>query len=644
MATREEYLDIADQALREGDEATAMAAMDEAEKLSSVAPASAAEKPGVLSTLGAGFVRGVEQVTGGALQRMAESRKARLDEQITMLASGMQDGSIPVTNENLAKLDRMQSEAVKLTQDLAGAQEVEMSKRQEYAPYSEQRPITSTVGNIAGQMAAFPVPGMQARLPAQMIKGAIEGGAIGYAQPTIEGESAQSAAATGAGIGGAAPAVLRPITQAAGGAYRAIIGDVSGDAREAIGYASREGLPLMTSDVVPPQTFAGKSAQSLAEKIPVLGTGVARAEQQIAREGAVKSIAEQYGIPSNEEIFNSLNRKADKIANAAGKRYKEITSSMEGVEIVPASTISTIDAQLARLNRPGAIKNERLTNILQSVRDDISSGAQDINLLRENRTRFREEIKGESMAINDTEQRIIDSVYNSMTDDITNAVKNTLGDSVAASMKQADAVWAREANEIKKTKLKNIFNKGQVKPEEAAKMLFSNDESEIKTLYSSLDTVGRKNARAAIISRAAERSEGNPDKFINEMKKLKNQQYVFFRGDEGKDLNGLIKYLDYSREAGKASVLTPTGQSALQLGAPVAVMADIGATQGLGTAAFAGYAVLAKAYESPAVRNLMAKMASVEKGSTAFEKLAAKLESELNKAAAVAPQANGEEQ
>jgi len=37
VATREEYLSIAEQALREGDEATAMAAMDEAEKFSSVA-------------------------------------------------------------------------------------------------------------------------------------------------------------------------------------------------------------------------------------------------------------------------------------------------------------------------------------------------------------------------------------------------------------------------------------------------------------------------------------------------------------------------------------------------------------------------------------------------------------------------------
>lgn len=634
MATREEYLDIADQALREGDEATAMAAMDEAEKLSSAAQ-TAAEKPGVIPTLGAGFVRGVEQVTGGALQRMAESRKARLDEEITILASGMQDGSIPVTNENLAKLDRMQSEAVKLTQDLAGAQEVEMSKRQEYAPYSEQRPIASTVGNIAGQMAAFPVPGIQARLPVQMAKGALEGGAIGYMQPTIEEEDAQSAATTGAAVGGAAPAVLRPVAQAAGAGYRALTGEIPVDARQAIDYASREGLPLMTSDVTPPQTFAGKSAQSLAEKIPVLGTGVARAEQQLAREGAVKSITEQYGVPSDEEIFNSLTRKADKISNAAGKRYREITSNMAGVEVVPSSTISTIDAQLARLNRPGAIKNERLTRILQSIKDDISSGAQDINLLRENRTRFREEIKGESMAINDTEQRIIDSVYNSMTYDITNAVKNTLGPGAAASMRQADAVWAREANEIKKTKLKNIFNKGQVKPEEASKMLFSNDRSEIRTLYSSLDTAGRKNARAAIINKAAERSDGSPDAFLREMKKLREQQSVFFRGREGADLNGLIKYLDYTREAGKASVLTPTGQSALQLGAPVAVMADIGTTGGAGTAGFAGYAILAKAYESPAIRDLMARMSSVQKGSTEFEKLAAKLESELNRIATV---------
>lgn len=586
-----------------------------------------------------GFVRGVEQALGGAAQKAANMRLDQLNQMASKLDADMQSGSIPVTNESLAELDRIQSEAVKVAQGLGGYEQKETQARESYAPIQEARPILSTVGNIGGQMAAIPIPGAQARLPLQVARGVLEGGALGAIQPTIGDESAMENAKTGAAFGGAAPLVLRPITQAAGAAYRGVTGQAAPEVQSAIKYAQEQQLPLMTSDIAPPDTFAGKAAQSLAEKIPVAGTGGARAEQQAARTGAVKSVSEQYGIPSDQEIVSSLNRKADKIANAAGKRYTQITDQMGDAIITPNATISVIDANLARLNKSGAIKNPKLTQILESVKSDISSGAQDIKLMRDNRTRFREEIKGESLSVNDTEQRIIDSVYKAMTDDISNAVSSKLGPDVAASMRQADSVWAREANELKNTKLKNIFNKGKVKPEEASKMLFSNDKSEIKTLFSSLDATGRQNAKAAVIQRAFDKSEGSPDKFLNEMKKLKNQTNVFFRGQEGRDLNGLINYLKHTQEAGKAAVTTKSGQEALQVAPFVAIGADLTATGGAATAGFAGYGLLARAYESPAVRDIMAKMSGIEPGSTAFEKLAAKLEAELNRAAAIAPQA-----
>lgn len=587
-----------------------------------------------------GFVRGVEQALGGAAQKAANMRYNQLNQMASKLDADMQSGAILVTNESLAEMDRIQSEAIRIAQDIGRYEQRETQARESYEPIQEARPMLSTVGNIGGQMAAIPIPGAQARLPLQIVRGTAEGGAFGYIQPTIGDESAVENAKTSAVFGGAAPLVLRPITQAAGAAYRGVTGQADADAQSAIKYAQEQQLPLMTSDISPPDTFAGKAAQSLAEKIPVAGTGGVRAEQQTARAQAVKSTSEQYGTPSEKEIIDSLIRKSDKIANAAGKRYTQISEQMAGSVVDPKSTISVIDSHLARLTRSGAIQNPSLVKILQSVKDDITAGAQDINLLRENRTKFRETIKGDSLATSDTEQRVIDSVYKAMTDDINNAVAEKLGTNAAASMKQVDAIWAREANEIKNTKLKNIFNKGKLKPEEASKMLFSNDKSEIKTLFSALDSTGRQNAKSAIIQRAFDKSEGSPDKFLSEMKRLKNQTNVFFRGQEGKDLNGLINYLEYTREAGKAAVTTKSGQETIQIGAPVAIMADIGATGGAGTAGVAGYGLLARAYESPVVRNILARMQGVEKGSTEFEKLAAKLEAELSRAATISTQAD----
>lgn len=626
---------------------------------------SAPKDVGRVEALQSGFVRGVEQSLGGMAQKAQMMSLDDINDKVNKIVEMQMSGQLPMQdkypgrvsfnrgeamflddpkimeNPNAAR-DALQTWAVETAQGLKSYEQKETKARQEYAPIQEARPVLSTIGNIGGQMAAIPIPGSQARLPIQALRGAAEGAGIGYIQPTIGNESSAENAKMGAAFGGVAPLVLRPITQAAGAAYRGITGQATPEAESAIKFAQEQQLPLMTSDIAPPETFAGRAAQSLAEKIPVAGTGGARAEQQAARTGAVKSVSERYGMPSEEEIVKSLNKKADKVANAAGKRYTELSGQMGNTIINPNKTVSVIDSQIERLTKAGAIKNPKLTQILQNIKGDITSGAQDVKLMRENRTRFREEIKGESLSVSDTEQKIIDSVYKAMTDDIYNAVSSKLGSNAAASMKQVDTIWAREANEIKNTKLKNIFNKGNLKPEEASKMLFSNDKSEIKTLFSSLDTVGRQNAKAAVIQRAFERSEGSPDKFLNEMKKLKNQTNVFFRGQEGRDLNGLINYLKHTQEAGKAAVTTKSGQEALQVAPFVAIGADLTATGGAATAGFAGYGLLARAYESPAVRDIMAKMSGIEPGSTAFEKLAGKLEAELNRAAAIEPQSEPE--
>lgn len=625
MPTKKELLDIAQQALEEGDEATAQAVMDEIEKLRP-----AKNEIGVGGAMLAGAERGVKQTLGGITQKVAQFSKSQIENQIDQLASGMQDGTIPATQENIDKLDSLQSQAANMQQSLSGYEKQEKADISAYQPIQEARPVASFAGNVAGQMAALPIPAVQGRLPIQMAKGALEGGLISAIQPTAEGE--QNSVGTGMAIGAAAPAVLRPITNAIGAGYRALTGKASGEVADVINYADKNKLPLMTTDVVPPETFAGKSAQALGEKIPIAGTGSARAEQQKARIEQIKSVAQKYGLPSDEEIVRSLNRKSDKISKAAGERYQTAVNAMGDEPIDLKRTLPVIDSIIDKYTRAGAARNPQIISALKNFKDEISSGNQSLELLRQNRTLFREIIKGENQVASDSAQQATQAVYNAMTQDMVEGVTRKLGPEAAARMRQADAVWAREANAIKQTKLKNILSKGDVKPEEATKMLFSSDKSEVTTLYNALDDAGRQNARAAIINKAVETAQESPEKFLSAMNKLQAQSNTFFRGNDKKALTGLIKYLDYTKEASQAAVRTKTGQEMMQYGVPAAAVTDVMTTGGKTIATFATIGAAARVYESKPVRNLMARMASVPKGSTEFEKLSRQLEQEIAKA------------
>ncbi len=587
-------------------------------------------KIGMLDAIGSGFVRGVEQVTGGAAQRVAESSKNLYNKRAEELMDKMESGQIEQTPENMQKLDYYISQATRMAVTLNNAGMVEQQKRAEYAPIQEQRPISSTVGNIGGQMAALPIPGIQARLPAQMIKGAAEGALAGGLQSTVADESAASSAKEGALIGGAAPAALRPITQAAGAGYRAIIGSAPEDQASLIRYAKENELPLMTTDVVPPETFAGRGVQALGEKIPVFGTGSQRSAQQEARIAQIKKISDQYGTPSDDEIVQSLREKSNNLALAAGKRYQSIIDDMADTPVTLNSTIGSIDSAIEKYSQKGTIKNDALIKTLQETKESLSEAPQSLALLRQNRTLFREKIKGDSPIIRDTDQKIIDDVYRAMTNDMTMSVAANLGADAAARMRQADAIWAREANEVKKTKIKNILNKGDVKPEEASKMLFSQDKSEVDTLFSALNTKGRENARAAIIQRAFDRSDGSPEKFLSEMQRMKLQTGKFFSGKQGASLNGLVNYLKHTKEASQAAVRTKSGQE-MVVPSAIAGAATYAAPQV--AAPFISVGIMARAYESEPVRNALVRMASVKPGSTEFEKNAKKLESLLKAAA-----------
>lgn len=638
MPTKAEYLDIAQQAINEGDEATAQAAMDEAEKLSNV---------GVFQALKAGAKRGVEQVALGATQRIMEFSKRRSDEAIKDFELKVKSGEIPSTAENIAKLDEMKKQASIKQKALQLGQDFEQSQREKMAPISEARPVASFIGNVAGQMAAVPIPAARGLgLLAQTGKTAAEGAALGYVQPTIEGENAIDSAATGGLIGAVVPSALRGLSNAAGASYRALVGVPTQEAGDLIRYSQANKLPLMTTDVLPPTTGYGKNIRSFGETVPVTGTGAARAEQQAARVAQMQKLSDDFGVPNDNEIFDSLVRKGNKITAAAGERYKNIIAQMGDEPIPLTSTNKAIDDAIAAHTRGGRLENTALVDQLQKIKAKLNESPQDLELLRLNRTDIRERLKTDETIGKDTAARVIDKLYAGITQDMTGGVSSKLGNEAAAKMRQADAIYYREASEIQKTKLKNILSKGAILPDKVNSMLFSKSPAEVEILYQSLDKAGRDNARAAIFSKAYEIAQNSPERFLSEINKLKTQNEIFFKGENGKQLNGLIKYLDATREASAAAVNTPTGQRLTVLapaafGGAGAAGGATGAIAGIG--AYFGVGALASIYESAPVRTLLTRMAGVPKGSTQFERMARQLEEELTKASSKITQVGEEE-
>lgn len=590
--------------------------------ISTAKPAEVAEQPkkeevGFFEALGKGAKRGAEQIALGVTQKVMEYNQQRHSEQLAELEAGLSSGEIESTPDNLKKLKELQDKVSAETKALTLASDFEQSQREKIAPTQEARPVATMMGNVAGQMAATPLPVAKGLgLMAQMGKGAVEGGAVGYIQPTVEGESSAENAGVGAAISGLVPAALKTVTTPVSAAYKALKGTIAPETQQLINYAAQNELPLMTSDVIQPNTFAGRAIRDTAEKIPFAGTGGLRAEQQVARIGQVKKLTEEFGDASDEEIYQSLIRKDNKIAKAAGDRYQRTISAMGDTPVQIGSTIGKIDDILNAQSAPGVIRNEGLVNSLTKIKQQLSSGEQTLQSIRENRTYVREAIQGEKVAASTSEKRAIDSVYKAMTDDMVRGVEANLGPEAAAKMRQADAVWAREASEIKNTKLKNIFQKGEIRPELATNMLKSAEPSQLKILYGALDSEGRKNARAAIMARASDAARESPERFINEMDKLKPQIEVFFRGENKKVLDGAINYLKATRQAGNSAVVTPTGQQMLAPSAFVVTATTAGTTIPL----FASLGGAARVYESKPVRDLMAKLASIPPGSTQFEK------------------------
>lgn len=488
--------------------------------------------------------------------------------------------------------------------------------------YALNKPGMSGQDVVRGvfDMLAYTPAGRAATIPTAMARSAVTEGVLETTEQELGGEAVSAGEIVGATVLGG---FFKGAEDLVGAGYRSLKG--SAPRNEVVEAATAAGIPTMTTDVIPPETFAGRMAQQTGEKIPFAGTGGLREEQQAMREQAVAGVAEKYGQFSYDAIIDSLKTQKNRIKKAAGNVLGSVGRSLDELgEIPTTNTSQAIAKATAELNKSGVIKSQAAINDLSVLTQSLNEVPQTFTSLKENRTAFREIVKGADKAertqLSSRAKSLLDNVEKAMKSDMTDHAKRNLTPKEFGQWSKANTVYFEEAQKLTKSRLKNVLDKGDITPESVQTMLFSQKPSEVKTLYQSLTANGRANARSAIISKVLgnlEKRAGGitPNAFATEMKKYNLNTGQFFKGEERKQLDGLLTALNATRRAQDAAVTTPTGQTVLGAGTGYAAFTDLTGTLGLlGT-----LGGLARIYESAPVRNALLRLAAAPKGSTQFE-------------------------
>jgi hypothetical protein len=536
-------------------------------------------------------------------------------------------------------------------------------------------PIVSTINNLFGTQYTMPTDAMadlltrvgvpQARTQAEKIVQATAAGASGAGGMAAAGRAIQTAAGQAAPVTREVGRMLaaQPVAQVAGGAGAGVAGQVAKEmgvgqvgqiaaslaggvagAKMAttriqptaaqlpsdIADAERAGVTLMTSDVVPPRTFASKWLQTVGERIPVAGTGGVRQTQQTQRIEAVRNVLRDFGADdaarASDDVMKDLatKRGAD-LTKYTGAKTEVIERLGQAGTVPMTNTVKAIDEQIAKLQ---GLKTKEYAPIIDRL-TDWKTAIQGQNLVNVEtlRKQIGESFKAPELAsVRGIGEKALSSIYGPLKRDMESFITQVGERRDVTKWKVADKRLSDLAGELDMGTLKSVLTRGDATPEVIGNMLFSKKPSEVRQLYASLTPAGRESARAAILARAAEKAtsevaEGtviSADKFANEVKRLGTSVGVFFSGDDLKQIEGLTRVLNITKRASEAAAAPPTG---VQAAIPVSAAALssyfggglLGFLATLGTAG--GIGVAARIYESAPIRNLLIKIPQTVVGS-----------------------------
>lgn len=456
---------------------------------------------------------------------------------------------------------------------------------------------------------------------ASVLPGAASGAVYGF----NTGEGAVGSG-TNALLGAATGATIAPIAAMGGNALARKVGTPSRTAgrevtEDAAALSDETGIRIMTSDAVPPDTFTGKVARSIGERIPYAGTGGPRAAQQEERKTAVREVLEEFGGIGEAAAIDDVMRDLSAQRSAALTRWTNVKQGIKqqlGGDPVPVTDAQrAITQQIVRLRSLNSDEFAPVIAKLENWRTALEGQSiENIELLRR---QIGDAFKAPELAsVRSTGEDALSAIYGPLRDDITRYVRGVLGEDAGRRWTAANRNLSEMAGELKVGRLKSVLRTGGATPEDVGKLLFSARPSEIRQVYRGLSEDGRANARAAIMQHVFQKLGSDvenisPDRFLNVIKTVSRPIGVFFEGADALRVQGLIRALKITRQAAVASAAPPTGVQ----NAPVLGALGLGALFEPATAIGTGVSIglLARAYESAPVRNALLKLARTKPGS-----------------------------
>jgi hypothetical protein len=425
------------------------------------------------------------------------------------------------------------------------------------------------------------------------------------------GEAAQLAASL---VGGVAGAGLTSKLSTA----KTVAPQITDD----IAATEKQGIRVLTSDVKTPETFAAKWAQSTGEKIPVVGTGPVRSAQQAERVSAIKNTLREFGAEDaanlSDDVMDDLLRTRSKKLTSLTTAKNQVFDALDDAGVVPVErTTARLTEEIDNLKTLGGEGSKILVSFLDDMKATIQGKS--INQVEQLRKRAGEALsKNEGLAhIRGEGQKIMKGVYSALKEDMGEFIQTNGSKQDHTKWQVVNKQLSNMINELDKSTLKTALNKGSVTPEVVNSLLLSKKPSDMRSLYKNLSGKGRATARAAILNEAAEKSmtggEISPQKFMTYLSKNNDRFGIFFKGDNLKQIKGLERALELTKQASVSGVSPPTGQ---QLAIPVgaAVLADLLGSGGAAIASGGAIGGLARAYESKPVRDALIALSHTKIG------------------------------
>ncbi len=461
---------------------------------------------------------------------------------------------------------------------------------------------------------------------------------------TLNPDAAQAPSAFGAELFGsmvlpvgpkAAPMPVRASVANALAPAKAASSKLVPGADEIVATGRREGVRVKTTDVVPPRTMMGKAARNIGERIPVIGTAGERVAQQSERTDAAQRLVDEFVGAGGDDAVNAVSADLVKTRGAELEKLTgmktRIIDGTPGVVQAPLA-LRAIGQQITRLQGINAEAFKPVIDKLKGFEEVLESG-KNLSQIEGNRKLLGDLFADPSLAaIKGDGQKALNAIYGPLREDMGAFIAAQAGKPQAARWKATNDRLAAMAGELKVAGFKKALNNAETTPEGAAKLIFSKTPSEVSRLFNSLSSAGKEKARAAVMFEAAAKSTDSgiisPQKFARALEAMQASTRGLFAPADAARIEGVTRLIKATQRASESAVLTNSGQQLVPAVMGAAAVSNPGLVISAG--------LVARAYESAPVRDLLLRLGRAKPGTPGYKVSLNRLNTTLAKMAPVA--------